>query len=124
MPNTLTRAPLTQTAVWGGGLARTTGGNGRWICIPQGHSQTVFTMGTDAAAPDTGLNPISTADDRQAVEYPLFACAVVEREWGIQRLDSRALRGIRRSRFSVADRCWWLPIYERQRAFRLSHRPV
>ena len=63
MANTLTRAPLKQTAVWGGGLARTTGTNGRWACIPQGHSQAVLSMGTDAAAPDTSYNPSTTADD-------------------------------------------------------------
>ena len=63
MPNTFTRAPITQTAVWGGGLPRTTNADGRWLCIPGGHQQVIFTMGTDAAAPDTSFNPVSNADD-------------------------------------------------------------
>ena len=63
MPNTFTKAPITQTAVWGGGLPRTTGTDGNWIGIPFGHMQTNFTMGTNAAAPDTSFNPSTNADD-------------------------------------------------------------
>ena len=63
MPNTLTKAPLTQTAVWGGGLARTTGLNGNWLCIPFGHMQANLSMGTNASAPAVSFNPSSTADD-------------------------------------------------------------
>jgi hypothetical protein len=63
MPNTLTKAALTQTAVWGGGLPRTTGANGKWLCIPTGHQQAYVSMGTDVAAPATFYNPSTTADD-------------------------------------------------------------
>ena len=63
MPNTFTRAPLTQTAVWGGGFPRTTASNGKWICIPTGHQSAFLTMGTTAGAPDTSFNPSTTADD-------------------------------------------------------------
>ena len=63
MANTLTRAPLKQTAVWGGGFPRTTASNGKWICIPTVHQSAFLTMGTTAGAPDTSLNPSTTADD-------------------------------------------------------------
>ena len=63
MPNTFTRAPLKQTAVWGGGFPRTTGSDGIWICIPSGHQQSFFPMGSDAAAPATSFNPSTNADD-------------------------------------------------------------
>ena len=63
MPNTLTKATLTQTAVWGGGFPRTTGANGKWLCIPTGHMQAYLSMGTDVAAPDDAYNPSTTADD-------------------------------------------------------------
>ena len=55
------------TAVWGGGFARTTGANGKWLGIPTGHQGGVLSFGTNITAPDTTLDPDSYADDLGAV---------------------------------------------------------
>ena len=62
MPNTLTKE-IRHTALWGGGFPRTTGANGKWLCMPTGHMQVYLSMGTSVGAPDTSYNPGSTADD-------------------------------------------------------------
>ena len=51
------------TAVWGGGLARTTGANGKWLGIPTAHQGGYISFGTTISAPDTSLNVTTTADD-------------------------------------------------------------
>ena len=51
------------TAVWGGGLARTTGANGKWLGIPTGHQGGYISFGTTDTAPDVIYNPTTTADD-------------------------------------------------------------
>ena len=61
MPNTLTKE-IRHTAVWGGSFPRTTGANGKWLCIPTGHMVAYLSMGT-SSSPDTLYNPSTTADD-------------------------------------------------------------
>jgi len=51
------------TAVWGGGFARTTGANGKWLGIPTGHQGGYISFGTTDTAPDVIYNPTTTADD-------------------------------------------------------------
>ena len=67
MANTLTKAQINQTAVWGGAYPRTTGANGKWLCIPTGYQGGYLSLGTTVGAPDTSYNPNTTADDLCAV---------------------------------------------------------
>ena len=62
MPNTLTKE-IRHTAVWGGGFPRTTGANGKWLCIPTGHQAGYLSLGTSVGAPDTSYNTTTQADD-------------------------------------------------------------
>ena len=61
MPNTLTKE-IRHTALWGGGLARTTGQDGKWLGIPTGHPNTIALFGT-SSSPDATYTVGSTADD-------------------------------------------------------------
>jgi len=72
----LIKASPTQTAVWGGNLARATGANGKWLAIPTGHLPVNLQGGT-SGSPGTTFTLVSQADDLCAVIWqPLHAINV------------------------------------------------
>ena len=78
MPNTFTKAIISKsTAVWGGGLARMTSMNDKWLGIPTGHMQANAQFGT-STNPDTSYTLSSTADDLLGVIWnPVSTIEVV-----------------------------------------------
>lgn len=62
----LIKASPTQTAVWGGNLARATSADGKWLSIPTGHLPINVSFGT-GSSPNASATLSSTADDLCAI---------------------------------------------------------
>tara|TARA_Y100000034_G_C6652071_1_gene285451 strand:- start:95 stop:607 length:513 start_codon:yes stop_codon:yes gene_type:complete len=77
MPNTLTKE-IKYTAVWGGGLARMTSLNGRWVGIPTGHMAVNAVFGT-SSDPDTSYTVSTTADDLGGVIWSPLSTIIVRK---------------------------------------------
>ena len=77
MPNTFIKE-IRYTAVWGGGLARMTSLNGRWLGIPTGHMTANAVFGT-SSDPDTSYTVSSTADDLGGVIWSPLSTIIVRK---------------------------------------------
>ena len=77
MANTLTKENR-HTAVWGGGLARMTALNGRWLGIPTGHPTANAVFGT-SSDPDTSYTITATADDVAGVIWSPLSPIIVRK---------------------------------------------
>ena len=77
MANTLTKENR-HTAVWGGGLARMTALNGRWLGIPTGHMTANAIFGT-SSDPDTSYTITATADDIGGVIWSPLSTIIVRK---------------------------------------------
>ena len=102
MPNTFTKGESRHIAVWGGGLPRTTGQDGKWLCIPTGHMQAFLSMGT-SSSPDTSYNPTTTADDLGVVIWNATSTITVKkcRIWYAQGASTNTTHALCLMRYDI-----------------------